>query len=99
MKNGIIAIVSFIFILLIIFIAQIYMGNRTIDVHLHDTYFVINYWTFIMLCVLILTFAVSLTTSVILRFQNKLNYWLLLLSSLGLSAFFIYYYFLFKRYR
>jgi heme/copper-type cytochrome/quinol oxidase subunit 1 len=45
MKNGIITIIIFTIILIVFYLAgEVYISNSSIDIHIHDTYFVLSYW-------------------------------------------------------
>lgn len=72
MKTALIFLVIAILILLLLWSrVDIWFGNSTIDIHIHDTYFVIARWHFILLIILILGSISSLGGVIGTRFQNK----------------------------
>ena len=60
-------------LLLILFgiTVDIWFGNSTIDIHVHDTYFVIAHWSAIIAIILILGTFSSLGGIIGTRFHNK----------------------------
>jgi heme/copper-type cytochrome/quinol oxidase subunit 1 len=98
MKKWIIGFIAIIFIIFLIFIAnQTFLGNSAIDIHLHDTYFVVTNTTLFLIIFLVLSFLISLIASLISKFRKPIFNWILFLSSLGILALFVYYYILFRK--
>lgn len=56
-----------------------YFGDSTLDIHLHDTFFVIDYGTIIFLVVMLLLFVVSLINSIKVKFRSWI--WVIIFST------------------
>jgi hypothetical protein len=98
MRAGVITIFVILLILFIIFFSlQIYVANSALDIHLHDTYFVIDFWTIAFWITLFLLFAFSLAVSISSKFKNKIFKWVLFLSGAGILSIAIYLYSSFSR--
>ena len=81
-------------VLIIFFYSATYIGNSAIDIHFHDTYFVIAHWYFLILYFFMLTFLFSLIACFVSKFRKKTYKWILLISSLEILTFFAYVYLL-----
>ena len=87
MKNGIITIIIFTIVLIVFYLTgEVYISNSSIDIHIHDTYFVLSYWIVTIGIISLLFFAFSLGVSLSFKFKKKLFNWLLLISSAGLIS-------------
>ncbi|MEP6681975.1 MAG: hypothetical protein ABJA35_01900 [Parafilimonas sp.] len=73
------------------FVFDIYSGNTAIDIHLHDTYFVISHWSFVIMSAVVLLFLFSLVSSILNKFHTNLFNWLLAISVVALIFFFMHY--------
>lgn len=85
MKQGLIAVsVLAVLIMIIVLAGQVYFSGPSVDIHLNDTYFVLNYSLFILLVLLLMLFVFSLVASVSTAFKNITYTRMLLVSVLGL---------------
>jgi heme/copper-type cytochrome/quinol oxidase subunit 1 len=72
MKTALIFLVTGVFLLILIYSrVDIWLGESTIDIHIHDTYFVIARWHAILLIILFLGTFSSLGGIIGTRFHNK----------------------------
>lgn len=72
MKSALIFLgVGILILILLCSRVDVWFTNSTVDIHVHDTYFVIARWHFILLIILILGTFSSLGGAIGTRFQNK----------------------------
>ena len=60
------------------FMFQIHIENFTLNIHFHDTYYVIRNWYY--LCFIALLFVFSLTLAILHRLNKSLFNWLFIIS-------------------
>jgi hypothetical protein len=99
MKAGLISVFIFVFLIILILSGSlIRITKSAIDIHISDTYFIINnWWTLLIPFFLALLFIFGITASIASKFKNRLYNQFLLTGIFGLISYFVYYILLFSK--
>jgi len=99
MKAGLIAVLVYVILIVMILSAsQTHITESSIDIHISDTYFVINnWWTLLIPFFLFLIFIFGITASISSKFKNRLYNRLFAIGIFGLIGCSVYYFLLFSK--